>query len=224
MTSWRFDSSLLDSVCRSLGIITDGEEVASHPTTYETLGPDPTDPPPPYEDQEEPPRRVWQIRFEFVPNHKEFKKRGSIHPKRNWWARLEIETWDIAGVMRDGLFLTQDKVQEQEGHATHTYWPEDKTWTYTRSYTINDSRWSGYLHVCSSDIRAVADFRLHYLTANIVSWARVEDEEEFLVYCYDVDKPERSANFIYDDMPLGGVWPWPKEEDVVESHSGGHGM
>ncbi|KAI8717738.1 hypothetical protein NCS52_00850700 [Fusarium sp. LHS14.1] len=203
--------------------MTDEEETAPFPTTYETPGPDTTDPPPPYEDQEESPKRVWQIRFTFMSDRQRFKKRGSHRPQLDWWANLEIETWDIAGVMRDGLFLTQENVQEEEGHARHDYWPKDKSWSYTRCYTIVDPRWSGYLHVCSQDIRPVANFRLHHLTANNVSRARVEDEEDFIVYCYNVDEPEHSANFIYDDMPMGGLWPWPKEEYVVESQSG-HGQ
>lgn len=211
MASWRFDSSLLDSVCRGLGIITNEEEMAPYPTTHETPGPDTTDPPPPYEDHVESSRKIWQIRFEFMSDRQEFKKRGSLRPLLDWSADLELETWDIAGVMRDGLFLTQDNVQEEEGHARHLYWPEKKRWSYTRCYTIVDSRWSGYLQVYSWDIRPVANFRLHHLTADKVCLARVEDEEEYTVYCYNVDEPERSANFIYDDMPMGGLWPWPKE-------------
>ncbi|KAL2682722.1 hypothetical protein Neosp_007177 [[Neocosmospora] mangrovei] len=220
MVFLRFDSSLLNSVCRGLGIMTDEEETAPYPTTYETPGLDATDPPPPYEDQDEPSRKTWRIRFEFISDRQEIKKRGSLRPLLDWDADLELETWDIAGVMRDGLFLTQDNVREEEGHAMRDYWPKEKRWSYTRCYTFADSRWSGQLHVCSWDIRPIANFRLHHLTANNVCRARVEDEKEFIVYSYNADEPESSANFIYDDMPMGGLWPWPKEEYVMERQSG----
>lgn len=31
-----------------------------------------------------------------------------------------------------------------------------------------------------------------------------------VVYMYDVFRPKENINAIYDDMPLGVWWPWPK--------------
>ncbi|RSL62227.1 hypothetical protein CEP54_005834 [Fusarium duplospermum] len=190
MTFWNFDFSLFNSVRWGLRFIADEAEMAPGPTTDETPGPSTTSPPPPHGDHQ--------------------------GESPNWYAYLELETRDIAGVMRDGLFLTQDNVREEEGCLRKDYWPDQKSWGHTRYYTIVDPRWSGHLYVCAWDIRPVINFRLHHLTADKVELARVEDEEENTVYCYDVDAPECSANFIYDDMPMDGLWPWPKEEYEVE--------
>ncbi|RSL46185.1 hypothetical protein CEP51_015971 [Fusarium floridanum] len=220
MAFWNFDLSLLNSVRRSLGFIANEAEMAPSPTD-QTPGPSTAGPPPPHGDQqEESPSRIWTIDFKFISDRQGVKRLGSVHSLVDWTAYLDIETRDLAGIMRDGLFLTHDNVREEEGRLRSDYWPEDKSWVYTRSYTIVDSRWSGFLHVCAWDVRPVANFRLHHLTADKVEMARVEDDEENTVYCYDVDAPDCSANFIYDDMPMDGLWPWPKEECEVEGQPG----
>ncbi|RSL56906.1 hypothetical protein CEP53_006637 [Fusarium sp. AF-6] len=216
MTFWNFDSPLLNSLCRSLGFIENEAEMAPGPTD-QTPGPSTASPPPLHGDhQEESPSRIWRINFNVSSDYQEIKRGGCTRPLVDWYAYLELETRDLAGIMRDGLFLTQDNVREEEGRLMKDYWPEEERWGYTRSYTIVDSRWSGYLDVCAWDVRPLANFRLHHLTADKVEMARVEDEEENIVYCYDVDVPDCSANFIYDDMPMDGLWPWPKEECEVE--------
>lgn len=219
MAFWNFYSSLFGSVRRDLEATTDQGYPITH-QTYEMLGLDTTGPPPPYEDHlDEPPRKIWQIKFDFKSDPQEFKKRGRLRPLIDWYAELELETWDLTGLMRDGLFLRPDNVLEEEGHVQSDYHPEDRCSSYTRSYTIVDPRWSGHLYVTSWDMRPLASFRVGHLSASKVGVARVEDEEENTVYCYNVDEPERSANFIYDDMPMGGLWPWPKEEYVAEGQS-----
>lgn len=43
-----------------------------------------------------------------MSDFQQLKKRGSFRPRVDWAAKLELETWDLAGVMRDGLFLKLD--------------------------------------------------------------------------------------------------------------------
>ncbi|RSM04203.1 hypothetical protein CEP52_006969 [Fusarium oligoseptatum] len=126
MAFWNFDLSLLNSVRRSLGFIANEAEMAPSPTD-QTPGPSTAGPPPPHGDQqEESPSRIWTIDFKFISDRQGVKRLGSVHSLVDWTAYLDIETRDLAGIMRDGLFLTHDNVREEEGRLRSDYWPEDK--------------------------------------------------------------------------------------------------
>ncbi|KAM0431007.1 hypothetical protein ACHAPT_005641 [Fusarium lateritium] len=222
----RLGSSLLDPVYRALGITPDEQQIVSpsenespllsNPAALDTTLPcHPLDPPPPYEDQDdsdEPQGKTWEITFEFISDPPVCKARGSLRPEIDWPAELVLHTRDLPGVMKHGLILSPENVGEEEGHVVHQYHPDGKEWSYSRSYTLVDSRWTGQLQVCAWDMRPVSKFRLNHLSADKVRLARVGDEEGDTVYYYNVNEPELAVNCIYDDMPMDGLWPWPKEE------------
>ncbi|KAF4458852.1 hypothetical protein FALBO_14396 [Fusarium albosuccineum] len=175
------------------------------------------DPPPPYEDEDE---RNWIMNFNFVSNPEEFQRRGTLRVMEDWSAELTIETSDLPGVMKHGLFLGPDNVQEEEGYLKQCYSQRDKRWFYIRHYTVVDSRWSGSLEVSSWDVLPLNKFRLHHLSADKIRLAAAEDEEANTVYQYNASDPEINANYIYDDMPMEGLWPWPREGRMANEEGG----
>jgi hypothetical protein len=169
----------------------------------------PCGPPPPYEDG----CPVWQVRVIFGSDADKLRSKVPLDLNVEWTAQLYVTTWDLPGLMRDGLHLTPENVQEQDNHFKWGSLLEGGKIVYPRSYTVIDSRWSGHLHVCAWTATPLVNFRIHHLSAAKVLTASVGDDKEKLMYCYDLDRPEHSFNCVYDDMPLDGLWPWPKREE-----------
>lgn len=85
----------------------------------------------------------------------------------DWYATLDITTTDIVGLMREGLYVSQDDVKVQDNHLRRVVDPKDKTkWIYVRHYTLVNPRWSGQLKIKASIPENASGFRLDHLSAD----------------------------------------------------------
>ncbi|RSL74904.1 hypothetical protein CEP51_011366 [Fusarium floridanum] len=132
---------------------------------------------------------------------------------KEWTAYLDIVTSDLPGLMHDGLYLTQENVQLLENHVQLAYSDKRKRHFLRRYFTVIDPKWSGKLEVMSWKYEPVRDFRIHHLSADKVYNAQVLNKDGKAVYYYDTSNPEKNANYIYDDMPMEGLWPFPRKEE-----------
>ncbi|KAF4974675.1 hypothetical protein FZEAL_8446 [Fusarium zealandicum] len=170
----------------------------------------PIDRPPSYEDGS--PAKLWRIEFLFGSDLDKLHSGEPLDLDVGWTAQLSLTTWDLPGIMNNGLYLTQENVQVRDNHFKACFLEQHRRLICNRSYTVADPRWSGHLHVCSWSTKIVMDFRIHHLSPEKVLLARVNNQEGGCVYYYNLHLPGNDANCLYDDMVLDGLWPWPKRE------------
>ncbi|RSL49476.1 hypothetical protein CEP54_012422 [Fusarium duplospermum] len=163
--------------------------------------------------QNSPSRREWQLHFYFSSNPKYMLSDPPPETPKDWTAQLDLVTSDLPGLMHDGLYLTQENVQVLENHVQRVYSDERKCYFLRRCFTVVDPKWSGKLWVVSWNYEPVRDFRIHDLSADKVYNTQVLNKAGYAVYFYNRSKPEKSANYIYDDMPMKGLWPFPRKEE-----------
>ncbi|KAF4960513.1 hypothetical protein FSARC_10454 [Fusarium sarcochroum] len=170
--------------------------------------------PPPYQEATAP--KEWEIFLFFGSDAELLRKERCIDLVNGYQAWAYLTTKDIIGLMRDGLYLTSENIQVQENHMKQIFSREDQTWYWHRYYTLVDPRWSGTLCVRSWHRNVVSKFRVDDLSADKVFRAVVGDKSRNFVYHFDLYHPEVNANYILDDMPMEGLWPYPRKHREVE--------
>lgn len=113
-------------------------------------------------------------------------------------------------------------------------------WPVARRYELEDRSWEGFcgrkkwtatLWVRAQDVSILSKFRIDKLTVdnccNATAWSTrtAWGDERSVDYYYNSEHPEYSYNVFYDDAPVKGWWPWPKQESapVAEANKGLHG-
>ncbi|KAM0440987.1 hypothetical protein ACHAPT_000292 [Fusarium lateritium] len=144
----------------------------------------------------------------------------------DWQTFLRVNTQDIPKLMREGFFWSEAHVEPEKGELVR--FPCDVSphgMRYCRTYYLDGRKenppWTAQLAVHSYEVRTLANFRLGDLRVENVTSARAFRPRGYEVYYYNFREPQNSINVIYDDMPLKGWWPWPKEreEEVKPSTS-----
>lgn len=157
----------------------------------------------------------------FATDHSK-KARSSRWKDCDWTAKLTITTHDIARLMREGFHWSAANVckekgfiqtlRREDGHSPH--------WKKARHYFLTDlsevpAQWEGWLMVYAGRTSVLSQFRVSDLRPDQAYAATVQPlngkEKTAMLYAYDVGTPEDCFNAIYDDMPLEGWWPWPKQ-------------
>ncbi|KAI8656461.1 hypothetical protein NCS56_01250200 [Fusarium sp. Ph1] len=157
--------------------------------------------------------KEWQLQFRLSSDPESLLSDSLQDTSEDWTAHLDLATSDLPSLMHDGLYLTQENVQVLENYVHRAYSDKRKRYFLHRYFTVVDPKWSGKLCVVSWNYEAVRDFRIHHLSADKVHNAMVSNSDGNPVYYYDVLNPEKNANYIYDDMPMSGLWPFPRKED-----------
>lgn len=154
---------------------------------------------------------LGRVTFIFGQDIDELRNETPLDQLNGWTAQLDLVARDLPSMMRDGFFLTVENIRQGENHTKQTH-TEGIGQLNLRCYTVASPTWSGSLNVCAATVRPVADFRLHHLSADKVFFVMALNHKSDQVYHYDARSPENNANYLYDDMPLDGLWPWPKKE------------
>ncbi|KAG7285551.1 hypothetical protein NEMBOFW57_010180 [Staphylotrichum longicolle] len=147
--------------------------------------------------------------------------------KTPWAAILEVKCRDVPHLMREGFFWSAENVLPEEGYLSPESRPE---WTalgcrHKRTWILadqsdngqgqrRDPQWVGRLEVVSPVPEALPGFRVQELSRSNVYSAAAWNAREQLVYRYDYRSPSQNCNCIYDDKPLKGWWPWPRDDGV----------
>ena len=154
------------------------------------------------------------------------------YKKALWAAILEVKTTDIARLMREGFFWSAENVVPEEGFMSRETRPG---WTqfgfhYKRTWVLIDKpsnqegpKWVGILEVLTPSYEILPSFRVQGLTRANIYEAAACNGLGHIIYDYDYRSPRRNFNCIYDDKPLQGWWPWPRERERVFAQSAGPG-
>lgn len=142
-----------------------------------------------------------------------------------WEVRLEVCAKDLSCLMRRGVYWDESNAQQENGHFLgKTDLPAYATrssWTMARSYSLRDLSdspgWVARLRVYAHEIHVLSEFRLRNLSMNDIWAAKAYNEEGKHVYNFESNKEKNSFNTIYDDMRLGGWWPWPSKDSEAEA-------
>ncbi|KAH6650437.1 hypothetical protein F5144DRAFT_45020 [Chaetomium tenue] len=143
----------------------------------------------------------------------------AIPSAKPWAACIKIKCKDVPRLMREGFFWSADNVLPERGHIspdTGRAWVNlgcrhQRTWIIADDPDDEVSQWRGSIKVVSPVLEALAKFRTHHLSKATVYCASAWNEMGRSIYKYDYRRPDDNYNCIYDDKPLKGWWPWPKQ-------------
>lgn len=145
-----------------------------------------------------------------------------------WVAILIVKSRDVPLLMREGFFWSAENVLPEEGYIsreTRREWT-DLGFHYTRTWILTDKSndetplWVGHLGDFSKSGEIVPGFRVRSLSRENVHAAWAWNRLQKATYTYEYRQPRHyNFNCIYDDKPLQGWWPWPREEGTYEGFS-----
>lgn len=162
----------------------------------------------------DPSQKNWAVLLKFGSYEEGVEKESfDIDLNTGWFAVLDITTTDIVGLMQEGLYVTQEILQVQDNKLQWKFWPAHQVTYFYRQFTLIHPKWSGELTVRTANVAVAKEFRLEHLSADRVHLAHANAMTgvENNVYWYDPLLPV-AVNFILDDEPLPGLWPWPKKQ------------
>ncbi|KAK8133445.1 hypothetical protein PG984_005457 [Apiospora sp. TS-2023a] len=152
-----------------------------------------------------------------------------------WVGELYVKAPSVARLMREGFSVARANVISEEGYITRTedysrFEGEEALWRrqyrFTRHYIMKDlqdpPRWAAHLMCRARDLLPeLAGIRINDFTHHHVHLCMASRMHRGLVYYFRVDKG--GINAIYENMPLEGLWPWPRRlgESVVENTTQG---
>lgn len=122
--------------------------------------------------------------------------------------------------MRRGLYWSTANIRKERGFVIQGLQRKDG-WNHMRVYILEDlgqdhqgPEWVAELKVSSMTISTLRNFRLDWLSMESISAVGAWNWDNQCIYQYDAADPDVRFNAIYDDMPLDGVWPWPKASKI----------
>lgn len=160
--------------------------------------------------------KKWQCLLIFTQDPIPRIPRNTTGPDPKWVAFLSIETRDLPGLMTAGLHIRPENVILTDNHFEWSYSPRFRAWAYARRYRLEGPGWAGNLMVASSKLQSVIGFRIDHLMPEQVFLAHAEEARDKVVYVYEKFRKSWRANAIYHEMPLEGLWPWPKRDSTSE--------
>ncbi|KAI8719442.1 hypothetical protein NCS52_00724900 [Fusarium sp. LHS14.1] len=166
-----------------------------------------------------PEEMAWVLEIKFASDL-EFPR--DTEPE--WRASLRVNTHDVPRLMREGFYWSEANVNQERGeYACYPHEENPSFQRFNRTYHLedleDDPQWVAELTVYSHELRVLSEFRIRNLKIEDTLSAVAYRPHDHWVYFYHVHAPWQCINAIYDDMPLKGWWPWPKElkaEDETE--------
>ncbi|KAH6621148.1 hypothetical protein B0J18DRAFT_431692 [Chaetomium sp. MPI-SDFR-AT-0129] len=124
--------------------------------------------------------------------------------------------------MREGLFISpyynalpeKGYVREETRHAWRQLGGRyTRTWFLGGNTNGSPALWKGELELTSGTENIATSVRLEDLSYENVVTMKATNYQGYSVYRYDAADPNKSYNCIYDDMPMSGLWPWPRDAE-----------
>ncbi|KAI1390656.1 uncharacterized protein F4822DRAFT_393929 [Hypoxylon trugodes] len=153
-----------------------------------------------------------------------FTKSIKADRRSSWLGQMDIKCSDVPLMMREGLHWSTANIVKEEGYVEdidprkadrlgqHYF-----QCTVTRYWFLRDlqepPRWTTCLRIHAPDHDSAPKIRFDDWTLKMVHMARAWGLSKKLIYQYDIRKPQDCFNCIYDNMPLKGWWPCPKERE-----------
>ncbi|OTA98159.1 hypothetical protein M426DRAFT_28717 [Hypoxylon sp. CI-4A] len=135
---------------------------------------------------------------------------------QQWKGRMAVKCRDASLLMREGFAWTAENLIREEGYI------EFNEGFTSRYWFLQDlqqpPRWCARLRVDSQFDNVLFGIRLENWTINMISSVIACGLLNKIIYRFDNSLPQCCFS-IYDDMPLEGWWPWPKEDLQVTENA-----
>jgi hypothetical protein len=139
-----------------------------------------------------------------------------------WFACLQIKCEDVPRLMREGFFWSAENILPEGGYMSSEIREDhidlgcrhQRTWIIAKKPNNEAPQWSGTLEVASPLLETLVNFRIRDQSTKNVFWAYAWNRAGHMIYNYESDNHIHNYNCIYDDQPLKGWWPWPKESGI----------
>lgn len=160
----------------------------------------------------------WKLKMIFLGPEALKDGQDGVKPDSypQWGAVVSLTTRNLPELMKSGLYIRQENVIRQDSHMEYIPGQLGDVKPWARHYEIRGPGWAGHLKVATFNSKWLAEFRVEHLTVDRVHDVSVVDELGRYCYSYCAMESKLIYNCIYDDMPLNGLWPWPRGEDVVD--------
>ncbi|KID87864.1 hypothetical protein MGU_05102 [Metarhizium guizhouense ARSEF 977] len=156
----------------------------------------------------------------FPPLIGPWKYDKKAHNDAPWIAYMDIRFKDVCATMEQGLYWSQDNIDPNGSCFFNTTDPALLAYDFFRGRRFHlidlaeNPQWKGELEVYASSAKTLSEFRIqNTLVDNITSMTAFTGDERW-IYAYKRGDPGQNFNAIYDDMPLRGWWPWPKNAHI----------
>lgn len=157
---------------------------------------------------------------------------GLLDRPDSWVGEMRIKCSDVPLLMREGSYWTVANVIREAGFVDRCLGSVASVWnkgrpkhpfTIRRTWLLQDlqtpPRWVAYLVVSATKLEILSGVQLEEWASDMAKFAMAWNPERKIIYSYDVRKPRCHFNCIYDQMPLKGWWPWPKEPKQASTTS-----
>lgn len=151
---------------------------------------------------------------------------GCKRAQPTWHARLEVSAGSIPQLMSQGFHMSSANIlQGTQGiifdrvTRPHLLLHSSSSWRHERYCWLRSPtsppEWTALLLVNTEDMDALAKFKFDWLTPDTTMAVQAWSWDRARVYYYRRDRPSSQwFNTLFDDKPLDGWWPWPKNQET----------
>ncbi|KAK1579990.1 uncharacterized protein LY79DRAFT_521650 [Colletotrichum navitas] len=144
-----------------------------------------------------------------------------------WEAFLLFKARDLPRLMREGFHWNAANLDREAGYMERRLLSDDRfndedRWSCSRTFFLSDlsddPQWAAKLIVYPEKVTVLSSFTITNINMDTMNGAaackKVADQDRATqwVYFWHRNYLEDNFNAIYDDMPLTGWWPWPRQE------------
>ncbi|KAH7216717.1 hypothetical protein BKA60DRAFT_542332 [Fusarium oxysporum] len=157
-------------------------------------------PPPSY--REVTATKLWKVDLWFGSDPDLLREAiPQVKLNNGWQAHLELFTTDIVGLMREGLYVSQENVIVQESCLTlRPYQQEHKKYYYDRNFALTGPSWKGKLVVTTLSCPIATNFRVKHLSADKTSIYLTSGSPFYLFFfLFPSSEISQCQNFLYTE-------------------------
>ncbi|KAK7947702.1 uncharacterized protein PG986_008588 [Apiospora aurea] len=135
-----------------------------------------------------------------------------------WIGIMRVKAANVPQLMKEGFSVAEGDVLYEQGYIAESEYATSPLWMYYYSWSrhifLRDrqqepARWAAHLIVRTRGVLPdLGEFRFLALThRNVASCWAVNNEDKLI---YQFERGKGGVNAIYGDLPLEGLWPWPR--------------
>ncbi|KAI4869043.1 hypothetical protein F4820DRAFT_407846 [Hypoxylon rubiginosum] len=137
-----------------------------------------------------------------------------------WFGQMDVKCDDVPLLMREGFYWTTANIIKEEGFVENINPQQinlghpNNPCTIKRYWFLQDlqqpPRWTASLQIHAPNYDVISKVRFENWSINMIRSVEAWGLSKKTIYSFSALTPKCCIS-IYDDMPLKGWWPWPKE-------------
>ncbi|KAK6069245.1 hypothetical protein SCUP515_09128 [Seiridium cupressi] len=154
--------------------------------------------------------------------------------RQPWFGMMSIKCDDVARLMREGFYWDGSNLIQGEGYSQSNIRPPpiclrhsdaaptgwNPAWKHEQCLILRDLQhepplWVAKLSLYGASADILRRVRLESLSTENVARMRARNPSKNRMYGYKAWRKDESYNDVYDDMVMGGWWPWPGKNGPV---------